>query len=153
MAKYCSNCGKEISKEDSFCKNCGKKLNEEKETKKIDPNRPKIQNTDIAVAIILSIVTCGIYGIYWYYKIVCDVNTVTGDNTTSGGTVVLLTIITCGIYGIYWSYKTGQKLYETGERYGINISDNSIIYLVLALCGFQIINYCIIQGDLNKFSA
>ena len=37
-----------------------------------------VQRKNIAVAIILSIVTCGIYGIIWFININDDVNRVSG---------------------------------------------------------------------------
>ena len=55
-----------------------------------------IERRNIAVCIVLTLVTCGIYGIYWIVCLTNDVNTVSGDvNGTSGGMVVLLTIVTC----------------------------------------------------------
>lgn len=35
------------------------------------------------------------------------------------------------------------------ERAGVTGSDNSIVYLVLAIFGFQIVSYAIIQSDIN----
>ena len=53
-----------------------------------------IERRNIAVCIVLTLVTCGIYGIYWIVCLTNDVNTVSGDvNGTSGGMVVLLTIV------------------------------------------------------------
>ena len=53
---------------------------------------------------------CGIYGLYWIYKLTEDVNTLKGDpNATSGGIVILLGIITCGIYMWYWLYTTSTR--------------------------------------------
>ena len=69
-----------------------------------------IERRNIAVCIVLTLVTCGIYGIYWIVCLTNDVNTVSGDvNGTSGGMVVLLTIVTCGIYGIYWAYISRER--------------------------------------------
>ena len=49
-----------------------------------------IERRNIAVCIVLTLVTCGIYGIYWIVCLTNDVNTVSGDvNGTSGGMVVL----------------------------------------------------------------
>lgn len=108
---------------------------------------------DIATAIILSFVTCGIYGIFWFVNIVDDTNKVAERATDpSGGLVVLYTLLTCGIYGIYWNYKNGQKLYEAGKKYNKDIQDNSVLYLVLSLFGLQIVSYCFMQNDLNKFA-
>ena len=63
---------------------------------------PKIAKRDLAITIILSIVTCGIYGLYWFVVLSEDVNTLTDDHSVSGATALILTIITCGIYGYYW---------------------------------------------------
>lgn len=65
---------------------------------------------------------------------------------------LVLTILTCGIYGFYWYYKVGKNIYKAGQMYGKDIADNSIIYLVLGLFGLGIVNYCLMQTDLNKFS-
>ena len=67
-----------------------------------------IQQRNIAVCIILSIVTCGIYGIYWFIVLSNDTNTVSNaQNATSGGVAFLLSLVTCNIYGLYWAYKQG----------------------------------------------
>ena len=116
-------------------------------------SRPVVDNRNIALAIILTIITCGIYSIVWFIFMVDDVNKVSPEeNSQSGGIVFLLSLITCGIYGIVWFYQAAKRLEESGKKYGISVSDNSIIYLVLNLLGFSIISYGLLQYDLNKFS-
>ena len=106
----------------------------------------EIKERNIAVAIILSIITCGIYGIYWYITIVNDLNYVSGHTEdTSGGVVFLLSLVTCGIYGWVWLYKAGKKIDEME-----NGSDNSILLLLLAIFGLAIVDYAIIQDKINK---
>ena len=157
MSKFCSNCGKELAENSTFCPNCGPPIGgtnpNQNNSNNTSINAPVLEYRDIAIAIILSIVTCGIYGIFWIISLTNDANKVADRPTdTSGGMVILLTIITCGIYGIYWNYKMGQKIYEAGQRYNKSIRDNSILYLVLSLFGLQIVNYALMQSDLNKFS-
>ena len=65
--------------------------------------------------------------------------------------VLLFSILTCGIYLVYWSYKMGKNLEKAGQIHGIPINDNSTLYLILCIFGFGIINYCIMQNDINKF--
>ena len=97
-------------------------------------------------AIILTIITCGIYGIYWMCKINDEVNALSGEyNATSGGAVVLFSIITCGIYGVYWAYKMGQRCAGLGGE-----ASGGILYLILALFGFQIINLALFQDVINR---
>lgn len=108
-----------------------------------------VQNRNIAMCVILSFVTCGIYGLIWLYQMTNDLNTVSRDpNGTSGGLVILLSIVTCGLYGWYWMYKAGQQLDAANGQQ----SSNSIIYLILTICGLGIVSYCMIQNELNKFS-
>lgn len=154
----CPNCGNQIPNATGFCPHCGSQVNVQQNNQPNQQNfasRPTVENRSIALAIILSIITCGIYGIIWYISMVNDVNRVCNDekSSQSGGIVFLLTLITCGIYGIIWFYNAGKRLFNAGNRYGIQISDNSILYLVLSLFGFSIVNYCLVQVDLNKFSA
>lgn len=105
-----------------------------------------ITQKNIAVCVILSIVTCGIYGLYWFVTMTDDMNYLAGDTqAASGGMALLLTIVTCGIYGWYWAYKMGEK---TDYIKGVSGS-TSIIYIVLQLFGLGIVNYCLIQDTIN----
>ncbi len=107
----------------------------------------------IAVSIILTIVTCGIYGIYWFICITNETEAESGDTSlSSGGVAFLLTILTCGIYGIYWAYKMGKLLMIAQEKHGLRSEDNSVVFLLLQLIGFGIINYALIQNGLNEIA-
>lgn len=156
MAKYCQNCGKEIEDNAQFCGNCGASQTAGAQpaagTPQASGTAPVVPNRNIVTSIILSLVTCGIYGIYWMITLQDDSNLVSDDNTTSGVMVFLLSLVTCGIYGFFWYYKMGQKLFQAGQKYGKQISDNSLIYLLLGVFGLGIVNYCLMQSDLNKFS-
>ena len=68
MAKFCTNCGKELKEEAVFCEYCGSKVNDSINSTNSSNNRPMISKRDVAMAIILSIITCGIYRFYWNYK-------------------------------------------------------------------------------------
>lgn len=114
--------------------------------------RAPITSRSIPLAIILSIVTCGIYGLYWMYCLANDLNTASGhEQDTSGGLVVLFSIITCGIYGLYWYYTAAGKVGEVQE-FDRRPRDGSlgILYLLLALFGFSIVSMALMQNELNK---
>ena len=108
---------------------------------------PGIQPRNIAISVILSIVTCGIYGLYWMIKLNDEINQISGDTqATGGGMVLLFTLITCGIYGWYWMYKMGEKC---DQIKGVNGS-SGILYLILGIFGLGIVNYCLMQDTINK---
>lgn len=145
---FCRNCGKEVSKNAKFCKNCGEELNNTESKTTIQPTN--IIKKDIVICVILSIVTCGIYGIYWMVTINDNVNELSNEDGVSGGMLILLIIVTCGIYSIYWYYQMGRKLYEAGNNRNVSIPDNAVLYIVLSLLGVSIVNNCLIQSDINK---
>ncbi len=110
-----------------------------------------VQKRDLAICIILSIVTCGIYGLYWFICLNNDSNTVSHEqNPTSGGMALLLTIVTCGIYGLYWMYKTGNQLDSASQQRGMGTSSRGVLYLVLSLFGLAIVSYALMQDTINK---
>ena len=113
-----------------------------------------VQARDIVVAVILSIVTCGIYSIFWTIKLVDDVNRVANDQSAySGGITWLLMFVTGGIYGWYWYYQAAKKMQYAKQVRNMRTEDNTeILYLVLAIFGFAIVDMCLIQSDLNKMA-
>ena len=109
-----------------------------------------IQQKNVAVCIILSIVTCGIYGIYWFIKLTDELNALAEvEAPTSGGTAFLLTMVTCGIYGIYWAYKQGEKVDFAKTKRNMPSSNSSVLYLILHIVGFGIIAYALMQNEIN----
>lgn len=52
---------------------------------------------------------------------------------------IILTIVTCGLYGIYWAYTLGNRVDKIKGSNG----NSGIVFLLLSLFGFGIINYCI----------
>ena len=102
-----------------------------------------MKKRNIAVAIILSFITCGIYAIYWFICLTNDSNKMSDtDKTASGGVAFILSIITCGIYGLYWAYKLGQK-----------VGDSGIAYPLLNFFGLGIIAYCLAQSKINNYAS
>ncbi len=111
-----------------------------------------IQRRNIVTCIILSLVTCGIYGLIWFYQMTNDAALANDNRELDGFKAIIFTIITCGIYSFYWNYKMGKEIYEAKTKRNLNANDNSILYLVLSLFGMAIVNYCLIQSDLNEIS-
>lgn len=110
-----------------------------------------IEKRGVAAAIILSIITCGIYGIYWFIKLNDEINQLDGDTASpSGGVAFLLSLITCGIYSLYWMYKMGTKLDGIDMRNGLPSQSRGIVYLVLSIFGFGIVSYALMQDSINK---
>lgn len=175
----CKKCGQVNAEGNRFCSYCGESLQSEPQgpggyqqpgyqqqtyqQPNYSPNYgyppnpgfgAPITKRNIAMCIILTLVTCGIYGIYWFYCMVEDLNKVSNDpSPTSGGMAILLTLVTCGIYSLYWYYKAGNQL-STAKRMrtGYPGESNSVLYLVLGLLGLGIVSECLIQNELNQMA-
>jgi hypothetical protein len=106
---------------------------------------------DILVSVILTIVTCSIYGWVWLYCILKDLYALGGKQNTAGMDI-LLCFVTCGIYYFYLHYKMGKLEAEAYHALGKPYRDDSVLYVLLALFGFWIINVCIVQSNLNKLA-
>lgn len=102
---------------------------------------PLPTDRSLLMYILLSIVTCGIYGWYFLYCMARDVNIACdGDGETTPGLaqLILFSLLTCGIYGYYWYYKLGNRLAANGPRYGLNIQENGSTVILWCLIGYVI---------------
>ncbi len=108
-----------------------------------------IKQRNIVVAIILSVVTLGIYGIYWMVSLSNDiVKASKGKHFTTNGIVAfLLGMVTFGIYTFYWMFKLGQSVSTIkGDENG----SDSVIYLILTFLGFSPVALILAQVEVNK---
>lgn len=110
-----------------------------------------IQRKEVALCIILTIVTCGLYGIYWMYTLTEDLNAIVPEQTaTPGANVILFTILTCGIYGVYWLYVQGEKIDYVKRQRGLSSSYTGLVYIVFAFLGVGIISHALMQNEINN---
>lgn len=164
---FCPNCGKEIPAGYSVCPNCsasGANNANQTQNQYQGPTYQTVNNNvnagggftgyrppnrSIALCIILSIVTCGIYAYYWMYKLNEEMGKVSGRTEMNGGLVILLSIVTCGIYLFIWEFQQGQKVDELKTKNGLASSSTNVIYLVLAIFGLSMVSMALEQNELN----
>ena len=168
---FCRNCGKEIQKGWVKCPYCGTLIGNERlakenveDSKGIEKNinrqsrvsekAQQVVNHSMSINdnsgieyrsfwkyLLLSFVTCGIYGIYFLYGYVKDMNRLCeGDGKESKNYIVvlLLSVITCGIYGIYWWYVQGERLHNIAPRYNVNVREKGSGILLWEILGCTI---------------
>jgi len=105
-----------------------------------------MKERNVLLAIIFSIITGGIYWIYWMIMLTSEVNSQrTSDYKTSGGMALLFSIITLGIYGIYWAFKEGEN-YDALRR---SVSNSSVLFAILQIFGLNVINMVLLQLAMN----
>lgn len=106
-----------------------------------------IKPRNIVTAILLTLVTCGIYGIYW---IVCM--TREAVSVKDAGDNALLEIVLMLFLPFVGLFMVEKKLAEGLAAKGVAHTDNSILYLILGLVGLGIVPMCMIQNDLNNIA-
>ena len=147
---FCPKCGAQCADGTTFCPTCGAPLNQGTPvyTGTVQGAAASgISPRNIALAIVLSIITCGIYGIYWFIVLTDETNQLAEPNGTSGGMAFLFTLITCGIYGWFWAAKMGNKVDQIKGTPG---GSSNVLFVLLQLFGLGIVNYAIAQDAVNK---
>ena len=112
-----------------------------------------LERKNIVTCIILFIVTCSFYGIYWLYCIISDINTISGDpDSMSPIVVILLSFVTCGIYLLFWVYKAGALLDQKAIEAGRASESRAMIYLILTLFFLGIVTCVLMQDSINTIA-
>lgn len=175
----CEYCGYEFN--DKFCPNCGAAAPEQTPAAWQPPVNNNMQqnnyrNNDYSSyqnqksygryssgvkvrsafsCVILTIITCGIYGILWFGNMNDEVNYLSEEPCpTSGSVAFLLVLVTCGLYYFYWAYKQGEKLDRAYIMRGLNPPRHGVLFIVLQFVPYVggLISYCIMQNDINNIA-
>jgi len=107
-----------------------------------------IKQRNIVTSILLTLVTCGIYGIYWVIMLAREAVSVKDPADNAVLEIVLMLFLP--FLGFFLAER---KLCEGITAKGYVKNDNSVLYLILGLLGLGIVNYCMMQNDLNKYVA
>ena len=107
-----------------------------------------IKKRSLVTCILLTLITCGIYGIYWMVMLAKE--SVSVKDPADSGILEIILMLFLPIVGIFLCEK---KFSEGCAARGIPHSDNSILYLILSLVGLGIVPICMLQNDLNKLAA
>ena len=118
--------------------------------------KPLTREDEIAIplGIVLSVLTCGIYNVYWNYRQFKAMNFLLGREEFNFVLWLLLSLVTCGIFHIYYEYKMGSELqaYMKTQGYQVN-SDLGLVGLALSCFGLTVVADAIYQNELNKLCA
>ncbi|MBQ3547894.1 MAG: DUF4234 domain-containing protein [Clostridia bacterium] len=87
---------------------------------------------------LLNIVTCGIYGIYIWYKMTKDLNDMAEkvDEKPVMGYILqlLLGCVTCGIYSIVWMFQFFGLMSRLSDKYGAEITpESSFVKVIISI--------------------
>lgn len=101
---------------------------------------------NITLDILLSLVTCGVYNLYWQYRQIEALNDILRQDKYSFVQWLLLTFITCGLYHVYHEYRMSTDLAEGSPT----ASNDGLIAIVLTLFGMSVVVDAIQQSKINE---
>ena len=110
-------------------------------------------HVDVAAGIIFSVVTCGLYNVYWNDRQMKAMNALLGRAEFSFGRWLLLSVLSCGIYHIYYEYRMGSELQEWLTQNGRPVNPHlAVIGLILSMFGLTVLADAVYQHELNKLT-
>ncbi|MBI4566595.1 MAG: DUF4234 domain-containing protein [Planctomycetes bacterium] len=157
LVRRCPACAEEIPVLAHRCRYCGAEAVEPRSTAQAFPvgGGPLGENRNILATLLLTLVTCGIYGLVVQYLIGEELNAHRRKEELSPGLDVLLYVLTCGVWGIYVHYRYAQALKESCESERLPVQDVTTVCLILQVCslfmpGFLgLVSLLILQNEMN----
>ena len=102
----------------------------------------------IATVIILTIVTCGIYGWWWVYTTSQELHQASGISKFDPVLLLLLTIFVAPVGYIMFAYDAATCIDKVNADRGVS-SDSMVGYILLGIF-IPIVLIGIVQNDINK---
>lgn len=108
-------------------------------------------NKSVVVVIVLTIVTCGLYSIYWYWKAINELYNAGGKSlgNLTPGIQFLLFFVYVG--GVVFAINADDNLNAVKQQRGLTAADNKVIYVILALV-FPIALMALVQNEMNQLA-
>lgn len=101
---------------------------------------------NIAWCVVLSLVTCGIYNLYWQYQQMLAVNEMLAEDKYSFWPWLGLTLVTCGLYHVYHEYRMSEDIARVSDRRDKN---DGLLSVLLAVFGLSVVADAIQQSHIN----
>ncbi|MBR3629233.1 MAG: DUF4234 domain-containing protein [Oscillospiraceae bacterium] len=101
--------------------------------------------------VILSIVTCGIYAIIWYWNAINELYKAGGKSVGNLEPLVQFLLFFVYVGGIFFAINANDNLNAVRVQKGQAEVDNKVLYIVLALL-CPIIMVYLVQDEMNKLA-
>ena len=98
------------------------------------------------VVYILTLVTCGLYGLFWIKTTSEEMNAALGREEFNPTMEVVLSLVTCGIWMLWWDWRASEASVEVCRTFGVEPKFESAIAFVITWFFFGVG----IQFNLNE---
>ena len=158
----CPACGEALVASAEFCDYCGENVpgvvslygqaaGDSSYRNPVPVSREKAF-VSIGMGVFLTILTCGIYALFWQACQFRVLNAWLGRQEYSFWSWLGLSLITCGLYGIYSEYQMANSILEIQRKREWYTEPNlAMICVAVSSFGFPIASMAIQQEEINKF--
>ncbi len=87
----------------------------------------------------LSMITCGLYGLYWFFVTSEDINRGLGRKEMNPILDFILIWLTCGLWWFWWSWKASEAIVEVQEAWGVRPKMDAALLFIIAFFGLGMI--------------
>ncbi len=108
-----------------------------------------IKNRNLFLSIFFTIITGGLYGLYWFFSLVSTIY-VLDDCDDNLFIDIILCFITCGLYTLYLVYKISKKLISIETKSNRIPVTSPGLNLILAVFALLLVDLILIQNTLNQ---
>jgi hypothetical protein len=108
-------------------------------------------NLNIPLYLILTLITCGLFNLYWNYLQMEACNTMLKRTEFKFWHWILFSILTCGIYHIFYQYQMGSAIVEIQKNQNKYVFESlPIVSIFTTIFGVSIVTDCVHQHEINK---
>lgn len=106
-----------------------------------------VKNRSVATVIILSIVTCGIYGIYWYWCAIHELDA--AGKKSNMEPIIQFILLFFYVGGIIFAINASDNINSIREQKGLPPKDDKVLWLILFIL-FPIAGVALVQSAMNE---
>lgn len=111
-----------------------------------------MKKRSVAAVVILSIITCGIYSVYWTYVVCDELQKETGVSKIPPILTTLLMLFVSAAGGALVGYDCNETINTYKAARGVPQKDNSVLWIVLGVL-IPIVTVALIQNEINNLPA
>ncbi len=110
-----------------------------------------MKKRSVASVVILTIITCGIYGCYWAYVTCQDLQAESGESKIPPVAILLLYLFVSPAGGALLGYDCNTTINAIKAKRGLPQKDNNVLWIVLGAI-FSVITIGLIQDEINRLA-
>ncbi|MBQ7364796.1 MAG: DUF4234 domain-containing protein [Clostridia bacterium] len=108
-----------------------------------------ITQRSVVKVILFSIITCGIYMLYWMYVTAKELQTATGRSQFSPAIILVLAIFVAPVACVLLAMECNDRLNDIRAAKGMPPADNMVLWIVLGIL-LPIVQFALIQNEINQ---